>query len=43
MNRILTKKTSNIPEVHRALTTRKLRQFGLVNLVELAERVYLRY
>lgn len=34
---------SRTPEVHRGLSTRKLRQFGLENLVKLAEQAYLRY
>nr|WP_255420994.1 group II intron maturase-specific domain-containing protein [Atopobacter sp. AH10] len=31
------------PELHRAITKEKLYQWGLVNLVALAERVYLTY
>lgn len=34
---------SRTHEVHRGLSTRKLRQFGLENLVKLAEQAYLRY
>ncbi|WP_459796733.1 group II intron maturase-specific domain-containing protein, partial [Alkalibacterium sp. m-11] len=34
---------SKTPEVHRALTTKRLYQWGLVSLNQLAESAYLRY